>query len=79
MILGFGSKEQGGNYSVKSGYEILQGLVEEPVDRSFHKLNCSIKAPWNVLSLACKVFLNRIQTKENLMRRRVINNSREVM
>lgn len=65
------NKDEGGLYSVKSAFLVLQGEVIEPNDKVFHKL-WSIKAPSNVLSLAWNMLINRVQTKENLIRRRVL-------
>ncbi|XP_057443259.1 uncharacterized protein LOC130735191 [Lotus japonicus] len=70
------NKEEGGVFTVKSAFEILLGEVTEPADRVFHKL-WSLKAPSNTLSLAWKILLNRIQSKENLRRRGILNTETE--
>lgn len=61
--------EDGGLFSVKSAYSILQGDVIEPIDKIYSKL-WSLKAPSNVLSLAWRVLKNRIQSKENLEKKK---------
>ncbi|XP_057449199.1 uncharacterized protein LOC130740564 [Lotus japonicus] len=68
------TKEEGGSYSVKSAYDLLQRDVLEPLDKVYQNL-CSIKAPSNVMCLAWKVLLNRIQSKENLKRKGIIQDT----
>lgn len=66
------TKDEAGRFSVKSAYAVLQGEVREPIHRVYHKL-WSLKAPSNVLSLAWKVLLNMIQSKENMRRRNALH------
>lgn len=72
------TKGEGGLFSVKSAYQLLQGSVDEPEDKCFRKL-WGIKAPSNVLALAWKVLINRIQSKENLKRRGILQNSSQIL
>lgn len=55
---------------MKSAYEILDGVIELD-DIIFYKL-WSNKASPNVISLAWKLLLNRIQTREYIRKRRVL-------
>lgn len=48
----------------------------EPLDKIYHKL-WSSRAPSNVLCLAWKVLLNRVQSKENLKRRGIIQGTHQ--
>lgn len=66
-------KEGSGKYSVSSAYEILQGEQEgsELEALIFRKL-WSAKTPSNSTALAWKVLLQRIQTKDELGKRRAL-------
>lgn len=59
------TKEEGSIFSVKSTYLILQGVIMQPQEKVFQKL-WAIKAPSNVLSIAWRVLLNWVQSKDNL-------------
>ncbi|XP_057418658.1 uncharacterized protein LOC130712859 [Lotus japonicus] len=72
------TKEEGGHFSVKSAYLLLQGEVSEPDNQCFRKL-WAVKAPSNVLALAWKVFLNRIQSKVNLSRRGILLDPSQIL
>lgn len=72
------NKEDGDIFSVKSAFLLLQGAVEEHPDRIFSNL-WSLIAPSNVLSLAWKILLNRVQSKENLLRRGIIQGTTQTL
>lgn len=66
------TKERSRIYSVCSAYEVLIGEgVVFPSDPIFGAL-WRVRAPSNVLALIRKLLLNRVQTKENLLRRGVL-------
>lgn len=73
LINGLGRKKDPGSiYSVCSAYEVLIGEgVVFPSDPIFGAL-WRVRAPSNVLALIRKLLLNRVQTKENLLRRGVL-------
>ncbi|XP_057419228.1 uncharacterized protein LOC130713477 [Lotus japonicus] len=71
------SKEEGGFYTVKSAYYLLQGGEGTPTGSVFQKL-WTVKAPSNAISLAWKLLLNGIQSKDNLRRRGILNTVVEV-
>lgn len=57
---------------------MLQGEVSEPDNHCFQKL-WDVKAPSNVLALAWKVLLDRIQSKVNLSRRGILLNPSQML
>lgn len=72
------TKEEGGSFSVKFAYLLLQGNIDESGDKCFRKL-WVVKAPSNVLALAWKVLINGIQSKENLKRRGILQNPSQTL
>lgn len=62
-------QRSGGTYTVKLPYDLLLGEVFEPPDKKILKL-WGIRAPSNVICLACKVLLNHVQSKENLEKKK---------
>lgn len=66
----FWIKESDGQYSVSSAYEVLfepNGELEEFCFKTLWK----ILAPSNALAVGWKVLINRIQTRDNLLRRQI--------
>lgn len=66
----FWTKESDGKYSVRSAYD---GIFESNVDleEDCFKLLWKLKIPSNALALCWKVLLNRIPTRDNLIRRQI--------
>ncbi|XP_057433845.1 uncharacterized protein LOC130726564 [Lotus japonicus] len=62
-----------GVYSVNSSYLFLQEQILEEVDPVF-KLVWSVPVPSNVIAFSWRMLKDRIQTRNNLHRRRVITN-----
>ncbi|XP_057452342.1 uncharacterized protein LOC130744167 [Lotus japonicus] len=67
------TKEGSGEYTVSSAYDCLQGdyAVSKLEAITFNRL-WSVKAPSNAISLAWKILLQRIQTKDELAKRRAL-------
>lgn len=60
-----------GTFSVKSAYEVQCPPIESEESDIFNKMWFSA-APSNVLAFCLRVFLNRVQTKDNLSKRGII-------
>ncbi|XP_057452100.1 uncharacterized protein LOC130743899 [Lotus japonicus] len=73
----FWEPEIEGIYTVKSAYKLLQGIDEEETISAFSILWQSA-APSNVKAFGWRTLWGRIQTKENLKRRRIIQTEEEL-
>lgn len=60
-------KESDGKYSVKSAYEAIAG--SDPAGEEVFKLLWKAVVPSNSIALGWKALINRIQTKDNLVKR----------
>lgn len=70
--------ESNGVFSVQSAYRELQGSGSEIVDSIYQQIWNS-KAPSNVCGFIWRVMLERIATKVNLLRRKVIHSDSEAL
>lgn len=61
-----------GMYSVSSAYQIQHLELDQAMDLGIFKQLWKVIVPSKVQALLWKVFLNRVQTRENLKKRRVI-------
>lgn len=65
-------KENSGVFTVSSAYDILRGEFEDLEGKEVYTNLWATKAPSNLIALAWKVLLNRVQTKINLRRRNAL-------
>lgn len=65
------TKNKEGLFTVKSTYIFLQGIEESGGNRMFNQI-WSCPVPTNATTLAWKILLNKVQTRDNLLKRKVI-------